>query len=189
MADESVTVTGPRPTVLYVQCGGTVDKAYPNRTGGYAFEFADPPAAVRVLERAVPGFRWELATVCKKDSLDMSGDDRAALRDLIVATPHTKIVVTHGSDTLAESARFVGTVPGKTIVFTGSYSPERFRDSDADFNLGGATAALWMVTEGTFVCVNGIVMRPEGCGKEEGSGLFVGTPVCGTTAPSSAAAQ
>ena len=170
MADSAATAN-----VLVVTCGGTIDKDYPQKSGGYAFEFADPPAVTRVLGRAVPGFSHTVVAACAKDSLDMTDVDRETLKAMLTAAPQRKIVVTHGSDTVADTARFVGTVSGKAIVFTCAYTPERFRDSDADFNLGGAFAVASMIREGTLLCVNGHVFVPEGCEKDSATGLFVGT--------------
>jgi L-asparaginase len=157
--------------ILIIQTGGTIDKDYPKKNKGYAFEI-DEPAAARILENAEPGFQYEINSLLKKDSLDISDKDRASIKAICEQTAYEKIVITHGSDTLVETARFIGDIAGKTILLTGAYRPERFSNSDAAFNLGVAIGALNMLEEGTFVAMNGKVMNPAACRKNPKTGLF-----------------
>jgi len=157
--------------ILFIQAGGTIDKDYPKKNMGYAFEI-DEPAANRVLANAEPGFDFEVASLLKKDSLDMTDADRATIKAYCEKTDYQKIIITHGSDTMPETARFIGEVPGKTIVLTGAYRPERFSNSDAAFNIGVAVGAVNIIDSGTFVAMNGKVMNPEHCVKNPETGGF-----------------
>ena len=73
---------------------------------------------------------------------------------------------------MPETARFIGEIPGKAIVLTGAYRPERFSNSDAAFNIGVAVGAVNMIAQGTFVAMNGRVMEPENCVKNPETGRF-----------------
>ena len=157
--------------VLFIQTGGTIDKAYPNMTDGYAFEI-DQPAFERVLTRVHPGFEFDTISLLQKDSLNMTDEDRQMLKRHIESSSYSKLIVTHGSDTLPDTASYVGVVKNKTIVFTGSYIPESFKDSDADFNIGVAIGTVMSKYEGTFICMNGMVFDHDNCRKNEENGKF-----------------
>lgn len=156
---------------LFIQTGGTIDKAYPKTNLGYAFEI-DEPAFDRILQKGHLSFVYDTLTVFKKDSTEITDEDRLMLKKVIQETSHAKIVVTHGSDTLIETAQFVGVIKNKTIVFTASYLPEVFKNSDADFNLGTAVGAISALNEGTFIAMNGQLFEPSNCQKNSESGKF-----------------
>jgi len=157
--------------ILFIQTGGTIDKDYPKTNAGYAFEI-DEPAVSRILEKSFPGFEFEVMSLFKKDSMDLTDRDRNELRSLLLTTEYAKIVVTHGSDTMIQTALYIGDIKGKTILFTGSYRPQRFAESDADFNIGVAIGALNVLEEGTLIAMNGKIMQPETCYKHPETGLF-----------------
>lgn len=157
--------------ILFVQTGGTIDKDYPKTNAGYAFEI-DQPAVKRILEKTLPGFDFEVVSLFRKDSLDIVDEDRDVLKTFLENTPYTKVVVTHGSDTMIETAKYIGTVPGKVVVFTGAYRPERFMASDADFNIGVAVGGVNVLEKGTFIAMNGKIMEPMHCIKNAETGLF-----------------
>ena len=92
--------------ITFVQTGGTIDKDYPRATGGYAFEFGEP-ATARLLARWAPTFAFDVRTACQKDSSELTDGDREQLVDLLRADPNRDFVVTHGTDTLLETARFL----------------------------------------------------------------------------------
>ena len=142
--------------ILFIQTGGTIDKDYPKTSKGYAFEITTP-AVERILKRARPGFEYEVLPLLQKDSLDISQDDRQLLKNTCIESPYDKIVITHGTDTIYETAVFLCGIPGKTIVLTGAFLPERFKDSDADFNLGMAVSAVNNSPEGIYVALSGLV--------------------------------
>ena len=157
--------------ILFIQTGGTIDKDYPKTNAGYAFEI-DEPAVSRVLEKSFLGFEFNVVSLFKKDSMDILEEDRQALKAMLSSTDYSKIIVTHGSDTMVETAQFVGNVKNKTILFTGSYRPQRFAESDADFNIGVAVGAINVLSEGTFIAMNGKIMQPETCYKHPETGFF-----------------
>jgi|TARA_B100000965_G_C19603250_1_gene764291 L-asparaginase len=157
--------------ILIIQTGGTIDKDYPKTTNGYAFEI-DQPAVLRVLEQVAPGFEYECIELMKKDSLDITEADRKLLRKTIISAEATKILITHGSDTMPETASFLNSIQGKTIVLTGAYRPERFANSDAAFNIGVAIGSLNTLEQGTFIAMNGLVFPANRVRKNSVTGKF-----------------
>ncbi len=173
---------------LYVfTLGGTIDKDYPKVTSGYAFEFGNESAVQRILEgHPNLGISYKIKSVCQKDSLEVTSDDRSKLCDGIVGIIETRrssrIVVTHGTDTMIETAMYIknmikakeyGNPPHLVIAFTGATKPERFVDSDASFNVGCAVAATACCEPGSVViCMDGSMIPVEQCVRDEESGLF-----------------
>lgn len=157
--------------ILIIQTGGTIDKDYPKTNGGYAFEI-DEPAVKRVLENSFPAFEYEVVSLLKKDSLEITEEDRAKLKGFIENHAAQKILITHGSDTMPETARFLNHIEGKVIVLTGAYRPERFVNSDAAFNIGVAIGALNSLEQGTYIAMNGLILPAEKVVKNPRSGKF-----------------
>mmetsp|Transcript_28042 Transcript_28042/g.51246 ORF Transcript_28042/g.51246 Transcript_28042/m.51246 type:complete len:184 (+) Transcript_28042:80-631(+) len=170
-----------------ITMGGTIDKDYPRLTSGYAFEFGDESAASRILN-AHPnlGVSFDVKSICKKDSLEITDHDRGLLFDAIFKTfkssssssssQNPRIVVTHGTDTMIETAlalqRELGDSNCASIAFTGATKPERFIDSDASFNVGLAVGATSVCSPGSVViCMNGNVVPAEEC-MRTGDGIF-----------------
>ncbi len=143
--------------ITFIQTGGTIDKDYPKTTKGYAFEFGEP-ATRRILEKLQPSFEYQILTACQKDSLDINQDDRQALVYLIRQQTSEKIIITHGTDTLIETAQFISkNINDKVIVLTGAMRPERFSNSEADLNIGSAIAATQTLSNGVYITMNGII--------------------------------
>lgn len=157
--------------ILFIQTGGTIDKAYPKSNKGYAFEI-DSPAFERILKKVKVGIDYETLSLFQKDSLEIIDDDRLALKNLISKTELEKIIITHGSDTLIETAQFVGNIAGKTCVFTAALTPEVFKETDADFNLGCAIGTVQLLNGGTYIAMNGQVFTPDNCRKNKENGKF-----------------
>ena len=145
--------------ITFVQTGGTIDKDYPRSRGGYAFEIGEP-AAARLMQRWQATVDFCSQTAFRKDSSEVTDEDRAALAALIADDPNEHIVVTHGTDTLLQTAAFIaGRVADKRVVLTGAMRPERFSDSDAALNLGCAVGALQFAEPGVYVAMHGVVDR------------------------------
>jgi L-asparaginase len=146
--------------LVFIQTGGTIDKDYPKKTKGYAFEFGEP-ATSRILERLNPSFEYEIVTSCQKDSLEITQQDRFNLVDLIKASKNNKFIITHGTDTMLETAKFIRErIQNKLIVITGSMLPERFINSEASINVGAAIAVTNLLEKGVFIAMHGIV-KPD----------------------------
>lgn len=146
--------------ILFLQTGGTIDKAYPMGENNHGYNFLiSTPAYDRILKRANPSFDFVTKQVLQKDSTDISDEDRRIIYEICKESPETKIIITHGTDTMMQTAKVLSELTNKTIVITGALTPELFRDSDADFNLGVAVGAVSTLEAGVFIAMNGRVMK------------------------------
>ncbi|MCJ7582319.1 MAG: asparaginase domain-containing protein [Candidatus Aminicenantes bacterium] len=157
--------------IIFIQTGGTIDKDYPQQTKGYAFEITEP-AVKRILDRLNPDFQYEIIPLLQKDSLDLTDEDRKKIYDSCVHSSGDKIIVTHGTDTLIETARFLSTINKKVIVLTGSFKPERFFDSEAPINLGVALGGVSSLGSGIYVAMNGRIFTVDNVMRDPETGQF-----------------
>lgn len=163
----------PREYVHFVTAGGTIDKEYAAGRGTHDFTI-DEPAVSDALDSLIPGpnFDYEVESVGRDDSLDMDDADRAAVAEACDAAPGTQVVVTHGTDTMVETAAVLPA--DKTVVVTGAARPRRMRASDADLNLGTAIGAVQTLDPGVYIAMNGRVY-PRDCVEKAENGQFVST--------------
>jgi L-asparaginase len=159
--------------IRFITTGGTIDKVYFDAKSEYE---VGPPQVREVLQDAHVTFEFEVESVLAKDSLDLTDADRRLIREHVAAAPDERIVVTHGTDTMVETARCLKGIPGKTIVLTGSMQPARFRNTDAVFNLGTAIAAVQTLPPGVYLAMNGRVLDPERTRKDREKGRFEEEP-------------
>ena len=136
--------------------GGTIDKVYFDRKG--TFEIGEPKIG-EILEEAGVAFTYELDAVLYKDSLDMTDEDRQLIFDRVSTDPADRIILTHGTDSMAQTAAKLSAIAGKTMVLTGAMQPARFKTSDAAFNIGCAVAAVQLLPPGAYVAMNGCVFK------------------------------
>jgi L-asparaginase len=137
--------------------GGTIDKVYFDKKSDY--QVGDPQTG-GVLERANVVIEYEVESILRKDSLDLTEQDRKLIRQTVESSPEDHIVITHGTDTMIETAKTLQDVEGKTIVLTGSMYPARFRDSDAVLNIGCAIIAAQILKPGVYIAMNGRIFDP-----------------------------
>jgi L-asparaginase len=149
--------------ILFIQTGGTIDKGYPinsSDSNGYYFEIGEP-SFLRTLERANPDFSYRTKTVARKDSLDLTDNDRILIKKSVLAAKEDRIVITHGTDTIHKTAEKLRNVKGKTVVITGARLPEKFYDSEADFNLGMAIGGAQVLPHGIYIALFGLLIPAE----------------------------
>ncbi len=158
-------------SILLIQTGGTIDKDYPTRGRSYAFEIASP-AIVRILETVNPSFDYRCIELLKKDSTDLTDQDRELIALTCRDAAEDLIIITHGTDTMRDTARILSTIKDKTIVITGSMRPERFAESDAGFNVGSAVAALTLADRGVYIAMSGHVLPWDKITKNYDKGHF-----------------
>lgn len=158
--------------ILFIQTGGTIDKDYPRLTKGYAFEITTP-AIQRILEVNQPGFDFEILPLLQKDSLDLTDGDRDKILEACLHTNIDKIVITHGTDTMIDTAQRLAVIKNKVIILTGSMRPERFSDSDAEFNVGVAIGAVNAVNNGIYIAMNGRIYTYNKVKRDMNTGQFV----------------
>ena len=150
--------------------GGTIDKIYFDAKSKYE---VGSPAIGKMLSELSVHFDYQVDSLMAKDSLEMSDDDRALIRDAVMSASSDKILITHGTDTMPETARALMGIAGKTIVLTGALAPAIFRDSDAAFNVGGALAAAQSKPSGVYIVMNGEVFDADKVRKDVEANRFV----------------
>lgn len=150
--------------------GGTIDKIYFDALSEYQ---VGPSAVAAILRENNVHAPHRVTQLMRKDSLDIDAADRAAIRTAIEASNANRILVTHGTDTMVETARALGGIAGKTIVLTGALQPASLKHSDAEFNIGFALAAVQVLPEGVHVAMNGQILDPSRTRKDREAGRFV----------------
>jgi L-asparaginase len=150
--------------------GGTFDKEYNELTGELFFKDTHVHDMLRLGRSHVD---VEVETLMMIDSLQMTDDGRAAILDRCRTAPETRIVVTHGTDTMEQTAIVLGKgVEGKTVVLTGAMVPYTFGSSDGMFNLGTALAFVQSLAPGVYVAMNGRCFPWNSVHKNRALGVF-----------------
>ncbi len=155
--------------LLIVTTGGTIDKVYFDDKSD--FQVGEPQIG-HILEELGVAFRFEVIPILRKDSLHIGEQDRELLRATIAAQDARHVLVTHGTDTMVETARVLASIRGKVIVLTGALNPARFRGSDAEFNIGTAVGAVQSLPEGVYIAMNGRVWDPARVRKNVAANRF-----------------
>jgi L-asparaginase len=117
-------------------------------------------------------FRFEVIPILRKDSLHIDAADRELVRATIAAQDARQVLVTHGTDSMVETAAVLASIPGKVIVLTGALNPARFRGSDAEFNIGTAVGAVQSLPPGVYIAMNGRIWDPERVRKNVAANRF-----------------
>lgn len=155
--------------LLIVTTGGTIDKVYFDDKSD--FQVGDPQIG-RILEELGVAFRFRVIGIMRKDSLHIGQEDRALIRAAIAAQPQRHVLITHGTDTMVDTARALGDLADRTIVLTGALNPARFRGSDAEFNIGTAVGAVQSLPPGVYIAMNGRVWDPSRVRKNVAANRF-----------------
>jgi L-asparaginase len=143
--------------LLIITTGGTIDKIYFDDMSDYQI---GEPLIGQILDHLQVGFDFEVNAIMRKDSLHVTDTDRLAIHAAIKDSDATHILITHGTDTMVETALMLSDIAGKTMVLTGALNPARFRDSDAVFNIGCAVGAVQSLTHGVWIAMNGCIWDP-----------------------------
>jgi len=138
--------------------GGTIDKIYFDRKSTY--EVGDPKIG-EILAEANVNLQYDISTILHKDSLDMTDEDRQLVFDKVSSDEHRFIVLTHGTDTMIQTAKTLSSIRDKVIVLTGAMEPARFKYSDAAFNIGCAVTAVQALKPGIYIVMNGRIFDPD----------------------------
>jgi len=151
-----LSAIGSRMFIRFVTTGGTIDKIYFDAVS--QFEVGDSRLRHILIEGLVT-FEYDIVSLLQKDSLEITDVDRATLRAYLENDDATHYVITHGTDSMTETAGKLVGLPGKCIVLTGALSPARFKESDAVFNVGMAVAAVQTVAPGVYIAMNGQIFN------------------------------
>jgi L-asparaginase len=154
--------------------GGTFDKEYNELTGELFFQSTHTGDMLR-LGRCL--LEVEIETLMMIDSLQMTDDGRRLILERCLAVSEDRIVITHGTDTMAETAAVLGAgLAGKTVVLTGAMVPYTFGSSDGLFNLGTAMAFVQTLPVGVYVAMNGRCFPWHSVRKDKKKGIFESVP-------------
>lgn len=156
-------------SILVLTTGGTIDKQYFDALSKY--QITDS-IVTRLLEVARVRHPYRVEEVLRKDSIDITEEDRAQIVEHVRRAKFSRIVITHGTDTMTVTAAALAPIVGKTIVLTGALAPARFSESDAAFNLGMAFATAQTAASGVYIAINGSVFRGDEVVKDHELGCF-----------------
>lgn len=158
-----------QPFLQLFTCGGTLDKVYFDAKSNYQ---VGVPQIERILSKARVSIAYRLETLFQKDSLDLTDEDRAFIRDRVERSDSSRVLITHGTDYMPETARALRGIPEKTIVLTGSNTPALWVDSDAVFNIGCALGAVQCLPPGVYIVMNGSIFPGDRVKKNRERGCF-----------------
>jgi L-asparaginase len=144
--------------LLIITTGGTIDKVYFDDKSDYQI---GEPQISQILHAMHVAFDFEVMDLMRKDSLHISDIERQLIHATVSASDASHILITHGTDSMVETATVLGDLENKTIVLTGALNPARFRDSDAIFNIGCAVGAVQSLPAGVYIAMNGKVWNPQ----------------------------
>jgi len=144
--------------IKFFAVGGTIDKVYFDALSKY--EIGESSIS-DILTDARVNFTYDIASILKKDSLEMTARDRLLVLDAVKNDPNDKIIITHGTDTMVDTAKELSVIDNKVIVLTGAMEPAKFKSSDAIFNLGSAVAAVQTLPTGIYLAISGRIFRPD----------------------------
>ncbi|MGJ8657622.1 MAG: asparaginase domain-containing protein [Akkermansiaceae bacterium] len=152
--------------------GGTIDKIYFDATSEYEI---GEPTIPHIFQEVGVHAEYDLEPLMRKDSLELTDVDREHISERCGNSRFNKILITHGTDTMCETAEHLvraGGIEGKTIVLTGALSPARFRVTDAVFNLGLAMGAVQSMPAGVYIAMSGEVFSAGNVRKNREMGRF-----------------
>lgn len=151
-------------------CGGTFDKQYDEITGRLFFKDTHVSEMLRLGRCRV---EVSVETLMMMDSLEMRDEDRARIADACQRCDESRLVITHGTDTMVETAAMLARdVTGKTVVLTGAMVPYAFGSSDGLFNLGSALSFAQALPPGVYLAMNGTAFSWNRVRKNRKSGVF-----------------
>jgi len=158
-----------RMKIKFFTTGGTIDKVYFDKKSDYQ---VGKPKIVSILKEMNINFDYDYESLMRKDSIDMTDDDRRLIYNKVLADAHDRIIITHGTDTMAETGTVLKSITGKVIVLTGAIEPAEFKTSDAAFNIGAAIAAVQILHPGVYIAMNGRIYDPDRVQKNRNRNRF-----------------
>ncbi len=162
-------MSGGEPVRVFVT-GGTFDKEYDELHGRLYFKDTHLAEMLRTARCRVD---VRVRTLMMIDSLEMTDADRRLILESCRSAAEGRIVITHGTDTMVETARVLGEAGlGKTIVLTGAMVPYAFGSSDGLFNLGSALSFVQSLAPGVYIAMNGRCFDWDNVRKNRQLGIF-----------------
>ena len=155
--------------IKFLTTGGTIDKIYFDDLS--QFEVGESQVQ-HILAEGLVDFEFEVVALMHKDSLEVTAEDRRKLHEYIEKDNAKRYVITHGTDTMPETAEALRDLEGRTIVLTGALTPARFRQTDAVFNVGMAVAVAQVAKPGVYIAMSGQVFEAGAVRKNRAENRF-----------------
>ena len=149
--------------------GGTIDKVYFDKKSNY--EVGDP-FVEELLHKMNVNISFKVKSLMRIDSLDMTDIHREVILKYIINSNANNFLITHGTDSIVETAIYLKKITDKTIVLTGSLKPAIFIDNDAIFNVGSAFTSAQILKNGVYIVINGQVFNPDNVRKNLEKNIF-----------------
>ena len=149
--------------------GGTIDKVYFDKKSNY--EVGDP-FVEELLHKMNVNISFKVKSLMKIDSLDMTDIHREEILNYVNNSDANNFLITHGTDSIVETAIYLKKISDKTIVLTGSLKPAIFIDNDAIFNVGSALTSAQILKNGVYIVINGQVFNPDNVRKNLEKNIF-----------------
>ena len=149
--------------------GGTIDKVYFDKKSNY--EVGDP-FVEELLHKMNVNISFMVKSLMRIDSLDMTDIHREKILNYIMNSNANNFLITHGTDSIVETAIYLKKISDKTIVLTGSLKPAIFIDNDAIFNVGSALTSAQILKKGVYIVINGQVFNPDNVRKNLEKNIF-----------------
>ena len=142
--------------------GGSIDKHYSTKESDF---IVGEPTVKQILTESNVTLDYEVESLIKKDSLELNDEDRQFIFEKVSNELNRHIVITHGTDTMIQTAQVLSQITKKVIVLTGAMQPYAFKVSDAAFNIGGAFLLVQTLPPGVYIVMNGRIFNPQGAVK------------------------
>ena len=156
-------------SIVILTTGGTFDKIYFDANSEYSI---GEPCISSILDEGNVMSDYRVQSILKKDSLDITHSEREFIKKSVIECEEERIIITHGTDTMVETAKFLEDVKEKTIVLTGAMQPARFKKTDAIFNSGFAYAAALSLENGVYIAMSGQIFNSNNVRKNIDLGKF-----------------
>lgn len=159
-----------KPQITFILTGGSIDKEY--EALDRAFTIGNG-AVNRILKFVNPNFNANIISLFQKVSVDITEEDKAVIAKTCTEVSTDKIIITYGTDAMVDIGEFLAGVNNKTIIITGSLKSQLIKDTDAEFNLGFAVAAVQTLPVGVYIAMSGRVYAWNECKKDTTTGQFL----------------
>ena len=156
-------------SIVILTTGGTFDKIYFDANSEYSI---GEPCISSILDEGNVMSDYRVQSILKKDSLDITHSEREIIKKSVIECEEERIIITHGTDTMVETAKFLEDVKEKTIILTGAMQPARFKKTDAIFNSGFAYAAALSLENGVYIAMSGQIFNSNNVRKNIDLGKF-----------------
>ena len=156
-------------SIAILTTGGTFDKIYFDANSEYSI---GEPCISSILDEGNVTSDYRVQSILKKDSLDITHSEREIIKKSVIECEEERIIITHGTDTMVETAKFLEDIKEKTIVLTGAMQPARFKKTDAIFNSGFAYAAALSLENGVYIAMSGQIFNSNNVRKNIDLGKF-----------------